>query len=298
MAIIELNRRNWGARTGLPRRGHLIGAAKRTEVFVHHTVIVDGDASLNEWDDLADVRATMQRLQTSRPDLGMDVPYSTVAFCMASGDLVLCEGRGLDRTGAHTFGHNRSALGVAFQGNFTRRPLPRTLDEQLILLGDWLRGLRRDRGFTQLGTVRPPGRQVWAHRDILSTLCPGEHLYERLERIRFIEEEDENMMDKATWKKVQRGLQSLDPPLYAEKPIDGTPGSNTNRAVKAFERRIGLTPHGVMGRPDDPTSGMWPATREILFASVFAPLHDHEHKTEVTVGRAPVTTVRVGKVKK
>ena len=298
MATIELSRRQWGAKASLPRRGHPIGAAKRTEVFVHHSVIIDDDASLNEWEDLAEVRAKMRQLQTSRPDLGNDVPYSTVAFCMASGDLVLCEGRGLDRSGAHTVGHNRSALGIAFQGNFDRLPLPKYFDEQLARLGDWLRHLRRDRGFTQLGSLRPPGRHVWAHRDIKSTQCPGNHLYDRLELIRFaMEEEDENMMDKATWKKVQIGLQSLDPPLYAGRRVDGKPGANTNRAVRAFEQRIGFDSHGVMGPPDDPTSGMWPASREMLFASVFAPLKDHDHEIEVTVGRAPLTALRVGRVK-
>jgi len=263
---------------------------------VHHTVIVDDDASVNEWGDLAAVRAKMRQLQTIRPDLGKDVPYSMVAFCMANGDLVLCEGRGLERTGAHTIGHNRSALGIAFQGNFDRRPLPSHFDAQLASLGDWLRQLRRTRGFTRLGTVRPADRQVWAHRDIQSTRCPGGHLY-RLERIRFIEEEDENMMDEATWKKVQIGLQALDPPLYAARPIDGQPGANTHRAVRAFERRVGFTPHGVMGPLGDPASGMWPATREILFASVFAPLRDHEHEVEIDRGPTPVTRVRVGKMR-
>lgn len=298
MATIELSRRQWGAEPNLPRSGHPIGASSRTEVFVHHTFIVDGDTSPNEWNDLADVRSRMRELQTVRPDLGNDVPYSTVAFCMASGDLVLCEGRGLDRTGAHTAGHNRSALGIAFQGNFDRRPLPRHFDEQLTNLGDWLRHLRRNRGFTQLGNLRPPDRQVWAHRDVRATGCPGTHLYDKLELIRFLEEEDENMMDAATWKKVQTALQSLDPPLYAGRPIDGKPGSNTHRAVQAFERRIGLTAHGIMGPLGDPKSGMWPASREILFASVFAPVDDHEHEIDVDLGPAPVTSVRVGKVKR
>jgi peptidoglycan hydrolase-like protein with peptidoglycan-binding domain len=148
-----------------------------------------------------------------------------------------------------------------------------------------------------LGTLRPPDRQVWAHRDIKTTHCPGTHLYDRLELIRFLEEEDENMMDKATWKKVQTGLQSLDPPLYANRPIDGKPGSNTNRAVRAFEGRIGFTPRGVMGSFDDSSSGMWPATREMLFASVFAPLKNHDHEVEISVGHAPLTAVRVGRVK-
>ena len=70
-----------------------------------------------------------------------------------------------------------------------------------------------------------------------------------------------------------------------------------HRAIQAFERRIGLTPHGVMGPLADSTSGMWPATREILFASLFSTLKDHGHEIDVTMGSASVTAVRVGKVK-
>jgi hypothetical protein len=83
-------------------------------------------------------------------------------------------------------------------GNFERGPLPRRLDEQLAALGAWLNDLRRHRGFVHLGSVRPPGRDVWAHRDVKATLCPGRELFERLDRIRFVEEEDETMMDRAT----------------------------------------------------------------------------------------------------
>lgn len=61
---------------------------------------------------------------------------------MANGDLVLGEGRGLDHSGAHTSGHNTSALGIAFQGNFDKLPLSAHFDAQLAALGKWLRQLR------------------------------------------------------------------------------------------------------------------------------------------------------------
>jgi hypothetical protein len=189
MSVAVLSRQEWGADEGIPRRGHSIGATRRTEVFIHHTVVVDDDATVNQWEDLDEVRAQMRRLQTIRPDLGLDVPYSMVAFCMANGDLVLGEGRGLYRTGAHTFGHNRSALGIAFQGNFERLPLPTHLDEQLAALGRWLRQLRTEDGFVNLGRVRPGDREVWAHRDVKATACPGRYLFERLSLIRFVEDQ-------------------------------------------------------------------------------------------------------------
>ncbi len=270
MKTVVLNREEWGASIDLPRRGHPIGPARRTEVFIHHTVVVDSDSTINEWEQLGEVTARMQQLQAIRPDLGLDVPYSIVAFCMSNGDLLLCEGRGLYRTGAHTAGHNRSALGIAFQGNFQKRPLPKHLDSHLAALGNWLKELQRDQGFVNLGSVRPYGREVWGHRDVKATECPGQLLYDKLHLVRYADE-DEMMMDKSTWKKVQKALQALDPPLYLGKPVDGMPGRNTNIALRAFERRTDLESRGVMGALDSPDAGIWPATRELLFAIAFAP---------------------------
>lgn len=186
--MILLRRAEWGADKKVPRRGHPIGPLRRTEVYIHHTVITDTDTTANEWETLEDVKCRMRQLQQLRPDLGLDVPYNIVAFCMSDGELVLCEGRGLDRTGAHTKNHNRSALGIAFQGNFESESLPADLDSQLVDIARWLRILRNKRGFINLGNSRPNGRQVWGHRDAKSagTVCPGQKLYDRLALIRFI----------------------------------------------------------------------------------------------------------------
>ena len=263
--VTLLTRREWGADPTLPRRGSPVDPQERTEVFIHHTVIVDADASPNEWQSLDEVRSKMRALQRIRPDLGLDVPYSFVAFCMADGGLVLAEGRGFDRSGAHSVGHNRSAFGISFQGNFETGPLPTHFEARLTALGDWLRTLRESGAYPRLGSQRPPGRQVWGHRDIKNTDCPGRLLFERLGRIRYLDQEDEMAMDKPTWKKVQTALQALDPPLYAGKPIDGLPGRNTDISLQAFERRMDLEPRGVIGASGDSAAGIWPATRELLF---------------------------------
>jgi hypothetical protein len=192
MTVVILSRDDWGADPALPRRGHPIGPKHRTEVFLHHSVVVDADATPNEWESLDEVKAQMRRMQTIRPDLGLDVPYNFVAFAMADGDLVLGEGRGLGRTGAHTRGHNRSALGIGFQGNFEHEPLPTHFEAQLAELGGWLRRLREEEGFSELATVQPtdperPQRQVFGHREVKSTDCPGRHLWERLHLIQVID---------------------------------------------------------------------------------------------------------------
>ena len=82
--------------------------------------------------------------------------------------------------------------------------------------------------------------------------------------------ESEEAMDKETWMRVQEALQALTPPLYEGKEIDGRPGQDTNTSVRAFEKRVNLTQRGVMGPFGEPTSGMWPATRELLFVMAFA----------------------------
>lgn len=187
MSLILLGRDDWGADPSLPRRGHVLGPLNRTEVFIHHTVIVSGAASPNEFESLDQVRSAMRRLQTIRPDLGLDVPYNFVAFAMASGDLALGEGRGPERTGAHASGHNRIGLGIAFQGNFEDFPPPSRFDDHLQQLTSWLRDLRLNQGFSNLGDSRPADRDVWGHRDVKNTACPGRHLFERLKDIRFLE---------------------------------------------------------------------------------------------------------------
>jgi hypothetical protein len=270
--VILLRRAEWSADTNLARRGHSIGPRHRSEVIVHHTVIVDSDATANEWETLDEIKSSMRRLQKIRPDLGLDVPYNFVAFCMSDGGLVLCEGRGAGRTGAHTRNHNRSALGIAFHGDFENKALPGNIDAQLSEFAEWLRTLRNNQGFRNLGGLRPDNKQVWGHRDSrgANTVCPGQKLYSKLTLIRFIDDEDETAMDKSTWKLVQRALQAQNPPLYAGKKIDGKPGRNTDIATRAFEKRMALDARGVIGNLNDPVASIWPATRELLFATAAA----------------------------
>jgi hypothetical protein len=182
-----LSRADWGPDTHLPRLGAVIDRRRRTEVFIHHTVMVDNDATKNQWETIDEVKQQMRRLQTVRLlELGADVPYNMVAFCMANGDLVLGEGRGIDRSGAHTIGHNTSALAISFHGDFEHHPVPAHFDSQLAALSQWLRQLREGEGFINLGTEHPRGREVFGHQDVKATDCPGVHIFNRLSAIRFL----------------------------------------------------------------------------------------------------------------
>ena len=185
--LIVLSRDEWGPRTDIPRLGETVARARRTKVFIHHTDVVDDDATANEWETLDEVKRKMRQLQTIRAkDLGADVPYSMVAFCMTNGDLMLCEGRGIDRSGAHTAGQNTPALGISFQGDFENQPPPKRLDAHLAALSGWLRRLREEEGFVNLGSERPATREVFAHQDVKPTDCPGKHILSRLTQIRFL----------------------------------------------------------------------------------------------------------------
>lgn len=183
--VTYLPREGWDS-SGAARRGDVIAPGLRTSVIIHHTVTIDSDATPNTWETVDEAIAHMRRLRTIRPDLGADVPYNGVVFAMAAGGLVVAEGRGLYRSGAHTpaGGRNRSGLGFAFAGNYEDQRPPDALEDRLAAFGDWLVGLRRI-GFVNLGTDRPEhGRAtVYGHHDTKATACPGRFLIERLDWI-------------------------------------------------------------------------------------------------------------------
>lgn len=177
------DRSAWGANSKYPRLGHRVPRAQRTHIIIHHTVMPDPDATKNLWETEQEVFQMMRRLQTIRSDLGLDVPYNFVAFLMNTlvPSLYICEGRGEDRTGAHTKGHNTAGIGVAFAGNF------HDFDVNVggyvplfsIFLG-WLRFNPNHSSYggpyaplVNLGSLAPFGRTVFAHRDFKATACPG-----------------------------------------------------------------------------------------------------------------------------
>ncbi|KKN25702.1 hypothetical protein LCGC14_0882140 [marine sediment metagenome] len=188
-----LTRTDWGANQTIPRLGVAVARSDRTEAIIHHTVIVDSDATRNLWTNLAEVKAKMRQLQTIRPDLGMDVPYNFVMFLMENGTIIVCEGRGLDRRGAHTKYHNRTGLATALQGNFML-PTRGGLSPFIPAMSRWWGWLRYDMKLVNLGSKHPVGRIAFGHVDLSATACPGDNLYDIIPQLTFkvapIEEED------------------------------------------------------------------------------------------------------------
>ncbi|MCW3837793.1 N-acetylmuramoyl-L-alanine amidase [Sphingomonas canadensis] len=205
MAGIELapglrlvTRAQWGADARLPRLGHSVARSARTHVFIHHTVMIDRDPTPNIWERDAEIFAMMRSLQRARPDLGLDVPYSFVAFLTAGEGLTIAEGRGEDRSGAHSVGHNSAAIGIAFAGDFHGADIDAAeIAARMPLLSAFLGWLRSSAShpaygsfapMARLGSVRPPaatGRAVWAHCDIKATACPGAKLLPHLAAVTF-----------------------------------------------------------------------------------------------------------------
>ncbi len=193
--VTFLDRTGWGAVDELPRLGFFVPRGWRSHVILHHTVIVDPDKTMNLWEDEAEVTRKMRQLQRIRPDLGFDVPYNFVIFLMATepASIYVCEGRGEDRSGTHTKGHNTTGLGVALQGNFE---IETDLTPFVPLISLFLGWLKFDPNgpsyggpyepLKNLGTFSPSGRRwVFVHSDFRPTLCPGRSVLLVMSRFRF-----------------------------------------------------------------------------------------------------------------
>ncbi len=200
--LMFVDRKGWGAKSAFSRQGHRVPRNKRTHVIIHHTVVTDkSDTSPSVWETLHEVFRNMRRLQTIRPDLGNDVPYNFVVYLMAKNNgIVICEGRGEDRSGAHTKGHNTEGIGVAFAGNFEDETVAGIeVSKRLYLLSGFLGWLKYDpshpkygtfRAMKNLGSLRPADRAVYFHQDFKSTACPGKRAIPHLFQLAFINPND------------------------------------------------------------------------------------------------------------
>jgi hypothetical protein len=195
--VTYVDRAGWSARQDKPRIGHRIPREDRTHVIIHHTVIVDNDATPNLWETENEIFKKMRQLQTVRPDLGEDVPYNFVVFLMNTVPTLIfvCEGRGEDRSGAHTKGHNTTGIGISIEGNFESFPVD--FGPYVPLISLFLGWLKFDPNgpnyggpyepMRNLGQLAPSGRQVFAHRDFKSTNCPGKFVRTHLRQFDFID---------------------------------------------------------------------------------------------------------------
>ncbi|KKN60717.1 hypothetical protein LCGC14_0529160 [marine sediment metagenome] len=161
--LAYFDRAEWGANPAI-RGGYAIDPRRKLETDIHHTVIVDRDATPDLWETEAEVKTKMRQLQVIRSDI-TDVPYNDVGFLMANRTLIVCEGRGQARTGAHTRGRNTRGYGFAFEGDMEALPNP---DMRLWLgkLNQFFGWVKYERGLVNLGPFYP-------HQRFHNTACPG-----------------------------------------------------------------------------------------------------------------------------
>lgn len=101
----------------------------------------------------------------------LNLPSHPLRSFVVGSDGYVYEGRGWHWVGAHTRGHNSRGFGVAFVGNYTES-LPseaalNTVREAL------------PRCATRAGLLRPD-YQLLGHRQLVSTDCPGNALFDLL----------------------------------------------------------------------------------------------------------------------
>ncbi|XP_066498466.1 peptidoglycan recognition protein 6 [Hoplias malabaricus] len=134
-------------------------------LYIHHTY-EPSQPCLTFQQCSRDMRA-MQRFH--QHDRGWDdIGYSFVA----GSDGYLYEGRGWLWQGAHTKGHNSKGYGVSFIGNYTSSiPAKRAMD----LVKHQLAKCATD------GERLTPDFILHGHRQVVSTLCPGDAFYHEIQ---------------------------------------------------------------------------------------------------------------------
>ncbi|CAG9781986.1 unnamed protein product [Diatraea saccharalis] len=104
---------------------------------------------------------------------------------LVAGDGSAYYGRGWDYIGAHTLGYNRYSIGIAFVGTFNSESPPDKQIEacqKLIKLG------------VQMGKIRKDYK-LFAHRQLASTLSPGDKLYDIIKEWPHFVKEGTNIAD-------------------------------------------------------------------------------------------------------
>ena len=87
------------------------------------------------------------------------------------GDGTLERGRSINKTGAHCRGHNRGSIGICVTGNTSQEP---PTPAQVQSLMGTLTMLLEEYNITR--------QDVYGHRDLGATECPGNMLYEILQQ--------------------------------------------------------------------------------------------------------------------
>lgn len=168
-----ITRTQWGARYG-------DGVGERplpaTEAYLHHSVTIAPDI---EWvdadrdgvdDDEERAMRAIEDIGVSRFGSAYGFPY-TAAFFPRGNAVYL--GHDVSQMGAHTYGHNDTAVGFVLVGDYDKH---RPTDAQLDAVAFGLVEFKR-RGWLEVA------RLTGGHRDVKSTACPGKYAYAAIDEI-------------------------------------------------------------------------------------------------------------------
>lgn len=132
---------------------------KTDMIVIHHVGIPDGDTSA----------AAIHRAHLANGWAGIGYHY------VIRKDGTIERGRPLATVGAHAQGQNYHTVGINVTGNFDKEiPTPAQL-HALEGLVAWL---------CKIYEITPSAATIVGHRDVNSTDCPGQHLYDMLPQIR------------------------------------------------------------------------------------------------------------------
>ena len=154
-------RDQWGAAPPRKPLGRISGPVSK--IFIHHTVTESGPPE-NE-------QQLMRKVQEIGFGKGFsDISYSFLVFPTGR----VYEGRGWEKEGAHTLGHNDTSYAISLVGNYEQEPMT---DAQVEAARRIIAEGQR-RGFI---TVSPT---IQGHREVDATDCPGANAFARLDEIR------------------------------------------------------------------------------------------------------------------
>ncbi len=156
-------RKEWGAKH---KDGFYNRRVGRLDKYLHHTVTTHLPVSALEESECAHMR-NLESIGQNR--FGGGISYTFIIF--PSGRVY--EGHSIGRVGAHTAGHNSTAVGIALAGNYETGEVSEAQFDALV----WL--------------LREGVKQGWwtesrldgGHRDVKATACPGKYAYAQIPAI-------------------------------------------------------------------------------------------------------------------
>jgi hypothetical protein len=177
-----VTRKQWGADESLgdecwdPKYGHTFKAA-----IVHHTA---GSNDYTRAESAAIVRGVYAYHTQSRG--WCDIGYNFLIDRFGT----VYEGRdgGIRRPvrGAHSGDYNVNTTGISLMGNFDLVQPTAAMRQSLISLIAWRLGTAYHRAYGRPFVFDHRISRVSGHRDVMSTACPGQHVYDWLPRLRVL----------------------------------------------------------------------------------------------------------------